>query len=120
MIYFAHAPSMLSYAVPPKAIRLSGRFGFRAGAYATANSGHTDGAEFSITLINPHGQRTELLRRLLKPWAVAEDRGEQPFNLVLPRHAAGGTLELNITSGPANNSASDWTYWADLQLKNSP
>ena len=120
MIYFAHAPSMLSYAVPPKAVRLSGRFGFRAGAYANANSGHTDGAEFSITLINPHGQRTELLRRLLKPWAVAEDRGEQPFSLVLPRHAAGGTLELNITSGPANNSASDWTYWADLQLKISP
>lgn len=107
LVYFAHAPSTLIYAVPPKAVRLSGRYGFRAGAYTAGNRGHTDGAEFSIELISPHGQRTELMRRLLQPWTIAEDHGEQPFNLLLPNYAAGRKLELNITSGPANNSASD-------------
>lgn len=118
-VFFAHAPSTLSYVVPPKATRLRGRFGFRPGAYAASNAGHTDGAEFIITVVNASGQRTELLRRWLRPWEEPADRGEHPFDLALPDAAVGGTLELAINSGPAGNSASDWTYWSDLLLGTS-
>jgi hypothetical protein len=98
---------------------LRGRFGFRPGAYAASNLGRTDGAEFIITWINANGQRTELMRRLLRPWEEPADRGEHPFDLSLPAKAQNCALELAINSGPAGNSASDWTYWTDLLLSTS-
>jgi hypothetical protein len=118
LVFFAHAPSSISYALPPGAVRLRGRFGFRPGAYAATNPGRTDGAEFVITWIGPGGRRTELLRRWLRPWEEPADRGEHGFDLALPA-TADGTLELAIGSGPAGNSASDWTYWSDLLLSTS-
>lgn len=116
LVFFAHAPSVITYATPPKSTRLRGRFGFRPGAYAETNNGRTDGAEFVITWINANGQRTELFRRLLQPWDVTADRGEQPFDVMLPAAQTEGKLEFGINSGPAGNSASDWTYWSDLLL----
>lgn len=116
-VFFAHAPSIITYALPAGATQLSGRFGFRPGAYATTNPGRTDGAEFVITTVSAGGQRTELLRRLLRPAEEPADRGDQVFAVNLPKSLKNGKIELLITSGPSSNSASDWTYWSDLLLK---
>ena len=119
LVFFAHAPSLITYPIPAGSTRLRGRFGFRPGAYAETNNGRTDGAEFVITWINAKGQRTELFRRLLQPWEEPTDRGEHPFDLALVPTTTDGKLELEINSGPNNNSASDWTYWSDLLLSTS-
>lgn len=118
-VFFAHAPSSLSYELPVGATRLKGRFGFRPGAYAPDNTGHTDGADFVIYLVAPTGQRTELFHQRLRPFEEEADRGEHPFDLPLPGAPHGRTLELVITCGPSGNAASDWTYWSDLQLTTS-
>jgi hypothetical protein len=110
---------VISYPLAAGAERLRGRFGFRPGAYAPTNPAHTDGAEFVVTWVYPGGERVELFRRWLRPWEVPADRGEQALEVALPAAATGGTLELAITSGPAGNSASDWTYWSDLLLSRS-
>lgn len=117
IVFFVHAPSLLSYSLPKDATRLTGRFGFKPGAYASTNRGRTDGAEFIVTLVRPNGQRTELLRRMLRPVDNHADRGEQTFTCDLPDSPPVGTvLELAIGDGPAGNSASDWTYWSGLLL----
>lgn len=121
MVFFAHAPATMLYPLPPGSQRLRGGFGFRPGAYAASNAGHTDGAEFIITWIHPvSGVRTELLRRLLQPWDVGADQGEHAFDVTLPEASTPGTLELSINCGPVGNAASDWTYWSNLLLSSSP
>lgn len=116
LIFFAHAPSLFSYRLPPEASQLSGGFGFRPGAYAASNPGRTDGAEFTISLVTSNGRRSELLRRMLRPAELPSDRGEQRFICALPASQQGSIIELAISAGPAGNAASDWTYWSNLQL----
>jgi hypothetical protein len=116
--YFAHAPSSLIYRLPPQAAALRGGFGFRPGAYAPENRGPTDGAEFIIRWRPDGGTEQVLLRRLLRPREQPADRGIQSFRVEIPNRL-GGELELAITMGPADNSASDWTFWSDLLLENS-
>lgn len=86
---------------------LSGRFGFRPGAFAPENAGRTDGAEFIIRIVDVVGQRRELLRRWLRPFERLEDRGEHEFAISLPAPSHGAILELETTAGPAGNNASD-------------
>ncbi|MDB6115250.1 MAG: hypothetical protein JWQ62_2195 [Lacunisphaera sp.] len=114
--YFLHAPSSLSYRVPAGAAFLRGGFGFRPGAYAPENHGSTDGAEFLIRWHPDGGAEQILFRRLLRPREETGDRGVQPFRVALPADSS-GELELVIGVGPNDNSASDWTYWADLMLE---
>jgi hypothetical protein len=64
------------------------------------------------------GREETIFQRLLKPRENPEDRGRQSFTAPLPANTP-GELEFVITPGPAGNSASDWTYWRDLQLENS-
>jgi 4-amino-4-deoxy-L-arabinose transferase-like glycosyltransferase len=118
--YFAHAPAVLSYRVPAGAAALRGGFGIEAAAYADDNKGPTDGAEFVILWRPPGGKEQVLLRRLLRPREEAGDRPIQSFRVALPATVAGAELELAINPGPAGNAASDWTYWIDLALENSP
>ena len=119
--YFAHAPAVLTYRVPAGAGALHGGFGIEAAAYGADNKGPTDGAEFVIRW-RPLGGGSEqvLLRRLLRPRDEPADRPIQSFRVALPAPHAGGELELAINPGPADNAASDWTYWIDLALENSP
>ncbi len=115
--YFAHAPSSLIYRLPPEAAAVRGGFGIRPGAYAPSNQGPTDGAEFIIRWRPVGGADHVLFRRLLRPKEDLVDRGLHSFRVNLPPHQ-GGELELAIGMGPADNSASDWTYWTDLLLEN--
>lgn len=117
--YFAHAPSSIRYRIPAGLGALHGGFGIRPGAYAPENKGPTDGAEFVIRWRPAGGEERVLLRRLLRPRENPADRPVQSFRVELAP-AAGGELELAISPGPADNNASDWTFWTDLLLEDSP
>lgn len=117
--FFAHAPSQLHYEVPAGATAIRGVFGFREGAYAPENQGATDGAVFSVVWRDARGGdagERVLFRQGLRPREEAADRGPQFFRAELPAPGP-GRLELRISPGPAENPASDWTYWADLALE---
>lgn len=118
MEYFAHAPSSIVYRLPAGGGTLRANFGIRAGAYAPENPGPTDGAEFIVRWREEGGGEKILLRRLLRPREEPADRGLQSLRIVLP--PGRGELELAITPGPADNPASDWTFWTDLLLEKSP
>jgi len=113
--YFAHAPSQLTYRLPAGTRALRGGFGIRAAAYAADNPAPTDGAEFVIRWRAGTAERV-LLRRLLRPREEAADRGVQSFRVEFPSDPA-GEIQLCIEPGPADNAASDWTYWSDLLLE---
>ncbi len=117
-LLFLHAPSVLHYPLPENVRRVQGGFGFREGAY-TDNPSPTDGAEFLVELLTARGERRVLYHRLLRPLDHPEDRPIQSFVAEVPPHAAGGSIEFVITTGPAGNGASDWTFWTDLQADTS-
>ena len=81
--------------------------------------GPTDGAEYIIRWRPDGGAEQVLFRQLLRPRDEPKDREIHAFRIALPPHL-GGELELAITSGPYENTASDWTYWSDLLLESSP
>lgn len=116
-VFFAHAPSRLSYDLPPEAGCIRGGFGIKDGAYAAHNRSPTDGAEFQVDLIAANGQRTRLHHRWLQPAHEPADRGTHWFRCELPP-GEGRRLEFIIEPGPAGNAASDWTFWSDLALEN--
>lgn len=118
LVYYAHAPSALVYRPAPGATALRGRIGLYDGAYAPGNASPSDGAEFIVRWHPPSGQAQDIYRRLLQPATQAADRGVHDFRVNLP--AGPGELEFVISPGPAGNSASDWTFWRDLRLENSP
>jgi 4-amino-4-deoxy-L-arabinose transferase-like glycosyltransferase len=120
LVFFAHAPSTLSYPLAAYAVRVRGRFGFRPGAFAADNPTPTDGAEFLVIWVAPGEERRILFQRLLQPTTHPEDRPLQSFTAALPPRAAGGRIEFVITPGPVGNNACDWTYWADLAIETSP
>ena len=116
LVFFAHAPSMLTYELPANVTHLTGSIAIRPGAYAADNPSPTDGAEFTVTVVTATGQRAEIFRRLLRPREVAGDRGDQSFDCTLPAWTKGSTIEFAIGNGPANSASSDWTYWSNLLL----
>ncbi|HUJ42429.1 MAG TPA: glycosyltransferase family 39 protein [Opitutaceae bacterium] len=120
LVFFAHAPSALSYPLAPHAVRVRGRFGFRPGAFAADNPSPTDGADFSVIWVTPGEERRVLFQRLLQPTTHPEDRPLQSFAAALPEGAAGGRIEFVISPGPVGNNACDWTYWADLAMETPP
>jgi 4-amino-4-deoxy-L-arabinose transferase-like glycosyltransferase len=115
--YFAHAPSTIVYPIPAGATALRGGFGLKPGAYAAENKGSSDGAEFIVRWRPAGGNDRILFHRLLRPREESMDRGVQSFRVELPANAGGGELELVIHPGPADNPASDWTFWTDLTLE---
>ncbi|MDI1334705.1 MAG: glycosyltransferase family 39 protein [Lacunisphaera sp.] len=117
-IFQMHAPALARYALTGQAIRLRGQFGILTEAYAATNPSPTDGAEFMVVFVPAIGARQTLWHRLLRPAREPADTGPQPFSVTLPAGVP-GTLELEITNGPAGQASSDWTYWSDLQLETS-
>jgi 4-amino-4-deoxy-L-arabinose transferase-like glycosyltransferase len=119
LVFFAHAPSTLSYPLGDGVVRVRGCFGFRPGAFAADNPAPTDGAEFFVAWVTPREERRVLFNRLLQPRDHPADRSGQFFTADLPPDATGGRIEFVITPGPSGNNACDWTYWSDLQLETS-
>ncbi len=117
--YFAHAPSELVYRPPAEATALRGGFGLRAAAYGPENPAPSDGAVFHVVWRSEAGLERELWQHRLNPREQAADRGVHSFRVELPARQTGALL-LRISPGPADNPASDWTFWTDLAFeKNS-
>ena len=108
-----HAPSEMTFNLPPKAQEISGSFGFLSGAYS--NGGNTNGAEFVVVWSNGLEQ-AELFRRALDPVNVPGDRGLQHFKVALG-HVSGGRLYLRVEPGAFGNYAWDWTGWTGIEIK---
>lgn len=116
LVFYAHAPSTLTYALEPGSRVVRGKFGIRPQAYAENNPHPSDGAEFQVNLLRPDGSRDILFSRLLRPGQIPAERGLQPLSVEIPADAS-GQLEFIILPGPAGNPSSDWTYWADLVVE---
>jgi 4-amino-4-deoxy-L-arabinose transferase-like glycosyltransferase len=119
-IFAMHAPAVLTYDIPPGVARLTGFYGLPKEAYAPENSAPSDGAEFIIRHVSSRRGASEVFRRLIEPLRNPDDAGEHAFIVELSPSESGDYLEFEITPGPAGIPASDWTYWADLQLETSP
>ncbi len=116
---FAHAPASIIYRIPAGVAAFRGGYALRDGAYAASNRETTDGVEFIIRWRPAGGREQVLLHRLLRPREEPGDRGLQSFHITLPAHT-GGELELVTDPGPSGLATSDWAFWADLLLENSP
>jgi hypothetical protein len=107
-----HAPSVMTFDIPPGAREIIGAFGFVAGAYT--NGGKTNGADFSVVWTS--GQESKVIfERMLDPAHRTNDRGLQTFRAPLPQ--ATGRIELRVDPGPFNINAFDWTGWTGIQFK---
>ncbi len=111
----SHAPSQVKFNKPAEARWLSGGLGILEEAYANP-SDSTDGAVFTINFVGTDGARRTLLERFMNPRDLEEDRGTWNFRVELPANKP-GEIELDITPGPQNNNAYDWTYWSFLNLE---
>ncbi len=108
-----HAPSEMSFVLPPGAREVSGAFGLPPGAYE--NGGHSDGAEFRVVWTDGI-TRTVVYSRILNPRDVPADRGLQRFTVPLT-NLAGGQLRLEVGPGPHNDNGWDWSAWTDIEIK---
>ena len=113
-VLFAHAPSRLDFLVPDGATLVTGKIGLLQRAYT--GSGNTDGVRFIIESVDPDGQRTVLLNRLLQPYTVSTDQGAHDFYAVLPIQAG---FKLILRTEPRDSSRLDytWSYWKDLRFE---
>ena len=108
-----HAPSEMTFNLPPNAQEISGSFGMLLGTYS--NGGDTNGAEFVVAWSNGV-EKAELYRRVLDPVHEPADRSLQNFKVPLAGRA-GGKLYLRIEPGAYGNFAWDWTCWTGIEIK---
>ena len=108
-----HAPSEMTFDLPPSATEISGKHGFLAGAYT--NGGNTNGAEFVITWSDGKDS-VELYHRFLDPVNQPDDRGLKEFHLEL-KNLSGGRVYFRTLPGPFNIKSWDWTCWTGIEIK---
>lgn len=111
----AHAPSTISAHVPAQARKLSGKFGFFAGAYEKPQDS-TEGGDFAVTLVKPDGQRERLFATTLDPRNRAEDRGDQDFSIELTSEQA-GLIEFSVRPREGKSNAYGWSYWRSVKFE---
>lgn len=108
-----HAPSEMSFDIPPGSTVARGKFGLMAGSYT--GDGNSNGAEFVIQWSNGQEQAI-LFRRTLDPKQQEGDRGLQSFMVDLSQFQ-GGRLYLRILPGPFGDNSWDWTVWSDIEIR---
>lgn len=108
-IVFAHAPSTLSLEAPAGARRLKVRFGIFEDAWR--GRGRSTGVEFRVSTGSGDAART-LWSRVLDPFGVAADRGEQEATIELPSPVDG---PLRFETLPGVDPGWDWSYWAGVE-----
>ncbi|HWA26780.1 MAG TPA: hypothetical protein VG734_14070 [Lacunisphaera sp.] len=113
-VVFAHAPSRLTFPVPPGLRQLTGQAGLLAGAYAGAPDDATKGGRFIVEAETAPGQRTVVWQRDLNPREIPADRGFIPFSVRLP--PATTTLFLRTEARPGCPLNRAWTFWHQLRL----
>jgi hypothetical protein len=111
-IMIMHAPSQMVFEVPAGATKVTGAYGFVAGAYS--NGGKTNGAEFLITWTDGNAP-VILSERYLNPISNPDDRGLQKFELALPKGT--GRVTMQVKPGLYGEYAFDWTGWTAIEFK---
>jgi hypothetical protein len=109
-----HAPGQIKFQRPIGAVRFSGNFGIKRGAYT--GEGHTAGVDFEVLLVRPDGGEVALWRRYLDPVARAEDRGMQRFVVDLPAGMQ-GVVALRTRAGPSQDNRWGWSYVSGLRFE---
>ncbi len=115
-VIMAHAPSEIRFELPEHASRVTGSFGFVAGAHS--DGGQTDGAIFQVVWTDGR-QGKILFSRQLDPVGVPADRGLQPFSVDLSA-CDPGQLLLVANPGPTGNNSWDWTAWTGIEIQAGP
>lgn len=110
-----HMPSVVVFAKPREARRLTGIFGFLPGAYENPEAG-TAGAVFNITWYSANDGARQIFSRTLKPRTVAADRGPQPLDLDISG-LPDGLLSFQITPAVAGDISWGWTYLGEIDLR---
>ncbi len=110
----AHAPTDFLFEIPPRATRAEIEFGILPGAYTGEQP--TDGVEFQVALAEPDSYQRILFTRELRPVQNPGDRGIQSATVALPAKAA-GQLIFRTRPGPSGSIASDWAFWARIDIR---
>lgn len=113
-VFDAHAPTDIVFHLPEKAKEVAVGFGIIEGAYTGDST--TDGVEFRIELVETDGKVRVLRSIFLDPANQPDDRGTQQAVIALPQGAT-GELWCRTLTGPLNNGAFDWAYWARIQIR---
>lgn len=113
-ILLLQSPIRLDFIVPSGHHRLIFHYGFNPSLFNEAHA-FSDGIGFKAELTTATGTH-ELLNRLLEPYSHPADRELQTASLDLNLPEP-GNLRLNVTPGPANNVAWDWSICKDFQLE---
>jgi hypothetical protein len=107
------APAALRWQLQPGHYRLTGNYGMLDAAWQDPQP--TDGALVFVVLQQGREQ-TQLLRRLLEPASVQEDRGFQPLELDF-EVLAPADLYLRMRTGWHDNAARDWVFWEEVKIE---
>lgn len=108
-----HAPGEIDFEPTTAPKHVAGSFGLRAGSYT--GSGHTDGVEFSIDLIDAAGKTRTAWHRFLAPVTEPGDRGPQAFAVDLSDRGI-VRIVFRTEVSPSGNDNWDWSYWTNLRL----
>lgn len=111
----ANTPARVEWLRPRDLSVLSFDYGIDEGAY-TAKEGHSDGVEFSVTLVDLSGKVHPLFSQLLTPYNRPEHRGRQTAEVVLPPGVE-GHLVLRAGPGPQNDITWDWAWIGPFRPK---
>jgi len=114
-VFLLHAPGRLLFPLVGRETKLTLEFGLLPGAYE--GPAGTDGADFVVEVQHIDHSRSELFHRALRPRAQRIDRGPQQATMGLSGLAAGDTLIVRTTTGPADDKSWDWTYLSRLTLE---
>lgn len=107
----AHAPAQFTWTLDGRERGITFGYGLVPAAYE-----HTDGVEFTASLVRPGEPPLPLFRTSLNPRDLPPHRGHRIARFALPDHPPGSRLEITTGPGPHGSNAFDWAYLSELDL----
>ncbi len=107
-------PAALTFVLDGDEQQLNFAYGIQPEAYT--GQGQTDGAIYKVDLLRDGEPPRNIFYRDLKPLSVAEARGRQYADLMLPKDIRTGDRVV-ITIDPGAGTSWDWTYLSALDLR---
>ncbi len=114
-VFLIHAPSELVLNIPARSRRFTAEIGLLPGAYE--NGGHSDGVEYTISVVAPGGTRTPIWSRYVDPFNRPEDRGPLTIGFSLPSLPAGSQLVVTTGIGPRGDRSWDQSWIANVRFR---
>ncbi len=114
-VFLIHAPSELVLNLPARARRMTAEIGLLPGAYE--NGGHSDGVEYTISVVAPGGARTAVWSRYVDPFNRPEDRGPLTISVNLPALPPGSQLVVATGVGPRGDRSWDQSWIANVRFR---